>query len=465
VQSGLGAAIITHMYDVRTRRTLATELAAVFLEGPWHAEDLAERGAGALDPRPEWIEAVAVFAERLGQPMRNGPARRRLVHRIERFLAGLDGAGSPPQVLRHLVADPQRARPRHPFAHDWPVAAIGSPGELAERLELDVGQFMWLADVRGLERTVDAERLRNYRYRWLPRRNGVPRLIEAPKLRLKEVQRWVLHEILDHVPPHEAAHGFTRGRSVLSHAALHVGQPGVLRLDLRDFFATVTAGRIYGIFRTIGYDEPVAHALTGLCTNVMPRMAWEALPPAHDSELVWRRSWLRRRLIAPHLPQGAPTSPALANLAAFGLDRRLTGLAGAFGLTYSRYADDLTFSGSGLTGARSRAIAQLVARIASNEGFSINAAKSNLRTAARRQTVTGVVVNAHPNVARTEYDRLRATLHRAAVHGPGAVQLGAGTLDVDVQAHLRGRVAWVTSLNPRRGEKLQRMFDAIGWDG
>jgi RNA-directed DNA polymerase len=465
VQSGLGAAIITRMYDVRTRRTLAVELAAVFLEGPWRAEDLAERGAGALDPRPEWIEAVAGFAEQLGQPMRDGRARRRLVHRLERFLADLDGAGPPPQVLRHLVADPQRARPRRPFAHDWPVAAIGSPGELAERLELDVGQFMWLADVRGLERTVEAERLRNYRYRWLERRSGVPRLIEAPKLRLKEIQRWVLHEILDHVPPHDAAHGFTRGRSVLSHAALHVGQPGVLRLDLRDFFATVTAGRIYGIFRTVGYAEPVAHALTGLCTNVMPRMVWEALPQAHDSELVWRRSWLRRRLIAPHLPQGAPTSPALANLAAFGLDRRLTGLAAAFGLTYSRYADDLTLSGPGLTGARSRAIAGLAARIARDEGFSVNPAKSNLRTAARRQTVTGIVVNAHPNVARTEYDRLRATLHRAAVHGPGAVQLGAGTLDVDVQAHLRGRVAWVTSLNPRRGEKLQRMFDAIGWDG
>jgi retron-type reverse transcriptase len=325
---------------------------------------------------------------------------------------------------------------------------------------------MWLADVRGLERSVDGERLRNYRYRWLARRHGLPRLIEAPKLRLKEIQRWVLHQILDHVPPHDAAHGFTRGRSVLTHAARHTGQAGVLRMDLRDFFATISARRVFGIFRTVGYSRPVAHALTGLCTNTTAQMAWAALPGPRDPALVQQRFWLGRQLATPHLPQGAPTSPALANLAAFGMDRRLTGLAAAFDLIYSRYADDLTFSGPGLTGRRSRTVAGMVARIARAEGFTINPAKSNLRTAARRQTVTGVVVNERLNVTRGEYDRLRATLHRAALHGPGAVTLngaaGAGG-DLDLQAHLRGRVAWVSSLNPGRGEKLTRLLDAVDW--
>jgi RNA-directed DNA polymerase len=468
VQSGLGAAIITTVYDESSRLQIAQELANAFLAGRWRAEDLAERGAGVLDPRPEWIDALAFSVEPLARTVRDSAGHQDLVLHIKAFLADrpapLEGTG--PTILRTLRPDQHPWRPRRVLEHDWPIGAIGSPSELAERLELDAGQLAWLADVRGLERLVGSERLRNYRYRWLPRRSGVPRLIEAPKLRLKEVQRWVLHEILDHVPPHEAAHGFTRGRSVLTHAALHVGQPSVLRLDLRDFFATIAAGRVYGIFRTIGYSEPVAHALTGLCTNVTAQMAWRALPPSADPELAAPRFWLGRRLATPHLPQGAPTSPALANLAAFGLDRRLTGMAGAFGLTYSRYADDLTLSGPGLTGARSRSIAQLIARIARDEGFAINPAKSNLRTAARRQTVTGVVVNSHPNVARHEYDRLRATLHRAAVRGPSAVQLRGEVdvdVDVDVQAHLRGRVAWVTLLNPHRGEKLQRMFDAVNW--
>jgi RNA-directed DNA polymerase len=465
VQSELGAAFKTTVYDHLTRRLLAQQLAEAFLAGRWRAEDLAERGAGVLDPRPEWIEALAFTLEPLGRTVRDPGGHEGLVAYIEAFLvdrpAGPSG-GAGPVVLSGLQPYERPLWRRRVLEHEWPIAAISSTAELADRLELDAGQLAWLADVRGLERKVDAERLRNYRYRWLQRRSGIPRLIEAPKLRLKEIQRWVLHEILDHVPPHEAAHGFTRGRSVLSHAALHVGQPGVLRLDLRDFFATVAAGRVYGIFRTIGYTEPVAHALTGLCTNVMPHMAWAAVPASRDPELVWPRSWLRRRLATPHLPQGAPTSPALANLAAFGLDRRLAGLAAASGLTYSRYADDLTLSGPGLTGARSRSIAQLIARIARDEGFAINPAKSNLRTAARRQTVTGVVVNAHPNVARNEYDRLRATLHRAVVRGPSAVQL-RGDVGVDVQAHLRGRVAWVTLLNAHRGEKLQRMFDAVNW--
>jgi RNA-directed DNA polymerase len=468
VQSELGAAIITTVYDHLTRRLLAHKLAEAFLGGRWRARDLAQRGAGVLDRRPEWINALASSVAPLGRPLRDSGAHQNLVAHIEAFLA--DPPDSPSQdgestiVIRPRPGQ-QPPRLRRELEHTWPIAAIDSQGELAERLELDTGQLAWLADVRGLERLVASERLRNYRYRWLPRRSGLPRLIEAPKLRLKEIQRWVLHEILDHVPPHEAAHGFTRGRSVLTHAALHTGQPGVLRLDLRDFFATIAAGRVYGIFRTVGYSGPVAHALTGLCTNVTARMVWAALPAELDPDLVWRRSWLRRRLATPHLPQGAPTSPALANLVAFGLDRRLAGLAAAFGLTYSRYADDLTLSGPGLTGARSRAIAGLAAEIARDEGFSVNPAKSNLRTAARRQTVTGVVVNAHPNVARNEYDRLRATLHRAALHGPGAVRLRDVGVDgdVDVQAHLRGRVAWVTSLNPPRGEKLQRMFDAVDW--
>ena len=96
----------------------------------------------------------------------------------------------------------------------------------------------------------------------------------------------------------------------------------MLSLDLEDFFASVSAARVYGIFRAAGYPEPVAHTLTGLCTNVVP--AAESVPGDFR---------LARRLATPHLPQGAPTSPALANLVAFHLDVRLSGLAGAIALS------------------------------------------------------------------------------------------------------------------------------------
>ena len=285
---------------------------------------------------------------------------------------------------------------------------------LADTLELSLGHLAWLADVRGLERTVSAERLRNYRYRALPRPGGVPRVIEAPKARLKEIQRWVLREILDHVPPHASAHGFSRGRSVITHARAHTGSEVVLALDLRDFFASVTAGRVFGTLVRIGYEPPVAHVLTGLSTNVMPEVMWDVVVRVTDSSATasGARFWLGRRLATPHLPQGAPTSPALANLAAFGLDRRLAGLARSLDLTYSRYADDLTFSGSAAVLRGRDRLEARIASIAREEGFAINGHKTSLRTRGSRQTVCGIVVNERPNVPRsstTSYGRCCTT--------------------------------------------------------
>ncbi len=457
-QSGLDAAIIAVVYDSDVRRALAEELADAFLDGPWRAEALAERGSGSLDRWPDWMDALAFAAAAFD---RTAPVDRRadLVRLIEAFLrdrvAGADSDRQSPQILRHL-------RPQRPaLVHDWPVARIQSVASLAERLELSAGQLAWLADVRGIERTVDREQLRNYRYRWMPRRSGLPRLIEAPKARLKEIQRWVLHEILDAAPPHVAAHGFTRGRSALTHAAVHTGRAVVLRIDLRDFFASVSAARVYGIFRTLGYNRSLAHTLTGLCTNTIPTTVWNAADRPQQPQLIQPHFWLGRALATPHLPQGAPTSPALANLAAFGLDRRLSGLGSAFDLTYSRYADDLVFSGQRLTHRANQTVLEMAGRIVDEEGFRINHDKSSLRTAAQRQLVGGVVVNAHANIPRPEYDRLKAILHRIALDGPYAYDPGRS---VDLRAHLRGQVAWVNAVNPRRGKKLHRLLATINWD-
>ena len=130
-------------------------------------------------------------------------------------------------------------------------------------------------------------------------------------------------------------------------------------------------------------------------------------------------------------------------------------------MRYSRYADDLTFSGPRMTGRANRALIRLAGDIISEEGFRLHHDKSSLRSAAQRQLVTGVVVNQTPNVPRDEYDRLRALLHRLTIDGPDPGIAGSA---VDLHAHLRGRVAWVASLNPRRGAKLRRLLDAIDWD-
>ncbi|HEX3801915.1 MAG TPA: reverse transcriptase family protein [Solirubrobacteraceae bacterium] len=451
------------MYDVTERDALASELSDAFLKAPWSVDLVAESGAACLDRWPSWMTALAmqvVAVHRAPPTGSRGELFRLIVTFLEQRRAPI-GESEPPLILRlsagRAPASPY-ARPRAP--HGWAITDISSVPDLAERLELSDGQLAWLADVRNLERTVGREQLRNYRYRTLPRPDGLPRVIEAPKARLKEIQRWILREILDQVLAHEAAHGFTRGRSAVTHAALHTGQGAVLRLDLKDFFASVPAGRVYGIWRTLGYSPSVSHVLTGLTTNTLPQSVWELIATAAPPHAIQARFRMGRQLATPHLPQGAPTSPALANLAAFRLDRRLAGLARASGFQYSRYADDLTFSGSGRLNRRRNQFESIVKTIIRTEGFTINGAKSTAQGAGGRQTVCGVVVNVHTNVRRTEYDRLKAILHNAAVQGPaGQNQQGIG----DFEAHLRGRISWIESLNPTRGQKLRESLEKIDW--
>ncbi len=430
------------------RRELGAALAAAFLAGAWTETAMFRRGAEVLQPRPPWMRRVVRrVLEAYPRPPADRP--RELATFIVRTL---ERSAARPDVRRWRDFETEMGRTR------WPVPEITSPGALAERLELDAGQLMWLADARGLERGTPERRLRHYTYRWQPRRDGPPRPIARPKRRLKEIQRWILHEILDRIPHHDAAHGFVPGRSVRTHAALHVGRETVLRVDLEDFFASVPAGRVFGVFRTAGYPEAVAHTLTGLCVTVVPRAEWATIHAPREARQIDRHFRLGRRLAAPHLPQGAPTSPALASLAAQGLDRRLAGLAPTLGARYSRYADDLTFSGAASlpTGVVTRA----VSRIARDEGFGVAAGKTRVRRRSERQVVCGVVVNDRLNVPRAEYDRLKAILHDAERNGPEAADRTGAP---DFRAHLQGRIAWVAQLHPDRGRRLRARFDAIDW--
>jgi len=308
----------------------------------------------------------------------------------------------------------------------WAAPPIGDLADLARFLDLDAGALDWFADRREINR-----------YDWRPHR-----LIEAPKPRLRALQRRLLDQILAVVPVHERAHGFVPGRGAHTFAAEHAGKAVVVRLDLRAFFSGITAARIYGLFRGAGYPEPVAHALTALTTTRTPAAVLRQSPDPMLAAL----------LRAPHLPQGAPTSPALANLCAFRLDRRLDGLARRFGLVYGRYADYLAFSGP-------RAPAGLVAaveRIAREEGFRVRPDKTRVNRRSQRQHLAGLVVNARPAAPREEYDRLRAILHDAATHGLAEANREGHP---DFAAHLAGRVAWVAHRHPSRAAKLHPLLD------
>lgn len=446
------------MYHARIRGDLARGLADAFLAGAWTEQQLVDRAEAALDRRTRWTGRLArEIAAAYPRPPADRP--RELSRFIDQLLDGWpepEDEPEPPRISRRLIPTPQMGRRR------WPVPEIASLGELAEFLSLSDGELSWLADVRGLERTVASQQLNNYWYGTIGRPGRPVRVIERPKHRLKQVQRRILHELLDWIPAHDAAHGFISGRSVRSHATAHSGQFVVVRLDLEDFFSSIAANRIYGIFRTAGYPEAVAHTLTGLSTNVVPTRFWASVPRPVELAQIDTHHRLGRRLATPHLPQGAPTSPALANLVAFRLDRRLAGLAARLGITYTRYADDLTFSGTAHLARLAVTLRRAVTEIAHDEGFTVNERKSTLVTRAGRQRVCGIVTNERLNVVRTEYDELRAILHNSAIHGPATQNRHAIS---DFRAHLLGRITWIAALNPTRGDKLRRQFAEITWGG
>lgn len=330
------------------------------------------------------------------------------------------------------------------------LPAFGTPVALADWLDLDLSELQWLADCDGrLARST--EKQGHYSPLWLRKKNGL-RLVEAPLPRLKAVQRRLLRDLLAKIPLHPDSFGFVPGRDCRGHASRHAGEQVVICLDLCDFFPSIRASRLHAIFRSIGYSPSVARLLTGLVTTRTAPDVAAALAVAD-----------RARWQAPHLPQGAPTSPALANLAARRLDLRLSAFARRMGASYSRYADDLALSGPReLTFEGGRPLLEMAAEIVRDEGFRLNDAKTRIQRQGARQKVTGMVVNRHINLARSDFDRLKAILTNCVRQGPAMQNRDQ---QPDFRAYLTGRVGWAEQVNPRRGVRLRRLLDQIDWAG
>ncbi|HJT31553.1 MAG TPA: reverse transcriptase family protein [Pirellulales bacterium] len=438
-------------------KTLAVSLAEAFLAGPWEVDEMVTRGARVLGKRARWLQGLAqrIYAACAQLAYRSRAHIAKLIASDPGFLnACVDGE---PEFQNVFWTSPAAMRPAAGAPQNWKLPEIATPGKLADWLELTPGRLAWFADCQSRERRLPVGRLRHYRYRWIRKRHGEARLIEIPKVELKQIQRRLLDELISRMPPHEAAHGFRTGRSIRTFAAPHVGARVVLRLDLKDFFPAITRRRVLPVFLTAGYPEGVARPLAGLCTNASPADVWEQFPGAGKP----REQWASESLYAvPHLPQGAPTSPALANLCAFRLDCRLTALARVMGANYTRYADDLAFSGGDELRRAARRFQIQVMAIALEEGFRIHARKTRVMPQSSRQRLAGVIVNRHPNVCRSDFDRLKAILNNCARHGPQS-QNREG--HADFQAHLAGSIAHVAMLNSGRGDKLRRIFERILW--
>lgn len=221
------------------------------------------------------------------------------------------------------------------------------------------------------------------------KKKGEFRTIDAPCAGLKMIQRALNLIFQTLYSPHEAAMGFVPGRSVVTNAKVHVGQKYVYNIDLKDFFPSITSGRVFKrlLVAPFSMNEKMASLVADLCcyTNA-------------DGKNV--------------LPQGAPTSPTITNFISEHLDRKLSKLARAYGMKYTRYADDITFSCSSNMFAEDGKFCKSLRNIIENEEhFKINPDKTRLCHTGERQEVTGLTVNERTNVTRRYVKQIRLFLH------------------------------------------------------
>ncbi len=437
--------------------SLLRALARSFLAGETTVEQIVARGSRMLGRPWRWLPPLAQrYVEAFAG--RTRPRRREVVQFLLEDAGFLRARAKYFHALsvEQWVGEPQQMQPVA-AAETWAVPAIESAGSLADWLAINPDELDWFADLKGLGYRNDRSRLMHYHYRALAKRYGNIRLIEAPKPRLKAMQRQILSRILDQIPPHPAAHGFRKGRSIKTFIAPHVGRRVVLRMDLRDFFPSIGGARIQTFFRTVGYPESVADLLGGICTNAAPRDVWKE----HAFEIDAGQMREARALYSrPHLPQGAPTSPALANLCTYRADCRLAGLAESVGAAYTRYADDLAFSGTEELERRIDRFSTHVAAILHEEGFAVHHRKTRVMRQGVRQYLAGLVANQRINVIRTDFDRLKATLTNCVRRGPESQNREAHP---SFRLHLEGRVRFVETINPEKGKRLRAIFETIEW--
>jgi RNA-directed DNA polymerase len=281
------------------------------------------------------------------------------------------------------------------------LPALATPGDVARYFSLTISRLRWLAFHS------DSTTVSHYVFFTVPKKTGGVRRLSAPHQDIAATQRKILQEILVRLPLHNDAHGFVIGRSIVTNARPHVGAQIVLNLDLKDFFPSIRFPRIRGILTASGFSPCAATILALLCTE----------SPRQVLGLGGQKLYVATGPRA--LPQGACTSPALANLSARFLDARLAGLAKAWGWTYTRYADDLTFSTVALDHDIGRMLTA-IRNVVGDEGFTVNEEKTKVLRRSQAQEVTGLVINDRPKAPRQLIRRIRAILHRAQKEGLAA---------------------------------------------
>ena len=372
--------------------------------------------------------------------------------------AGIDG-----QILNNAIETAEFTRRRS--KHAPPILTLGHLGHYTG---VDIGILHAYVSREG------DDPYREFSIRKRPLQGQPPRFrtIAVPEPTLLSVQSWIAREVLREAPCHEASTAFAPKSRIVDAAARHCRASWLIKIDVQDFFESITEIDAHRVFCGCGYQPLIAFELARLCTRLRDKhrqvTAW--LPQRRSPN--WNR--LKYNSIYPStlmgvLPQGAPTSPMLANLAIRDLDDCLSNIAKDYKLRYSRYADDLTFSTTTKPFGRSRAhdvIGRVYAALA-DRGLSPNSAKTNIASPGSRKVVLGLLVDGpKPRLTRDFRARLRKHLHHVSDPKQGPVQHAKrrGFTSVEgLRQHLLGLISFAGQVDPDYGADCKDRLNSADW--
>ncbi|WP_340073714.1 reverse transcriptase family protein [Leptobacterium sp. I13] len=265
-----------------------------------------------------------------------------------------------------------------------------------------------------------------YRYYKIPKKNGGIRKIQEPLPNLKNIQHWILYNILYKINSSNYAKAYIKNKGLKDNLKFHKNQKKVYSIDIEDFFSTITYDKVYNIFKDVGYSDTISKYLSKLCC------------------------------LKEVLPQGAPTSPYISNLIMKDIDKEIGEYCIERNIRYTRYADDLTFSGD----FDENELKVMVEDLLSRKGFKLNNNKTKLMLNSQRQIVTGVLVNKKPQLTKYKRRELRQILYYINKFG---LDSHIGRIGMDKRNyldHLIGQIGFGLYINPNDKE-LRGYFEKI----
>jgi RNA-directed DNA polymerase len=301
----------------------------------------------------------------------------------------------------------------------------------------------------------------------IAKRSGGRRFIKIPAPPLNYVQKWIHQHILEPIPTHKASYAFIKGKSIKNCAIQHCGAKWLIKLDIVNFFETISEIQVFKIFTSLGYQPLISFELARLCTIESPENSPRKLHKRWWSTKSYKSITEYDQLLLGYLPQGAPSSPLLSNLAMRECDEKITLIAKKFNLKFTRYSDDITLSTTSANFSRNAAkeVIEEVNQVLSRQGYLPHYKKTKIIPDGAKKIVLGLNVDGVvPRLQKKYKDRIKQHLYYSKKFGPVNHVLARGFDSVwGFQAHPRGMIDYANMIEPNYAKDRLDEFNAISW--